>query len=189
MKSKIVSILSSISALIIGSCGGACGLACLTGGCCGGVALFGLIGLSGSTLQFFEKLTPVFLVLTILSLSYAFYKAYKPKPVDYCNTANDNNGDSCCVKEKKASFFQSKSFLWATTILCAIMWIYPYASKLNNSNTSSCSFASNVTDTIVKNTSVIKNSCEQNKDTIIIGSKINPCCPKTNTCSKKCSKK
>jgi len=184
IKSRIAAILSSIGALIMSTCGGACGAACLVGGCCGGTALFGLVGLSGSTLKFFEKLTPVFLVLTVLSLSYAFYKAYKPKPVDCCDTANDNSRDSCCVKEKKTSFFQSKSFLWATTILCAIMWIYPYVSTIDNSNPN-CTANSTISDsTAMCGDSLATN----NKDTTNNGSKNNPCCPETNPCSKECSK-
>jgi hypothetical protein len=171
IKSRILALLSSIGALFMGACGGACGVACLAGGCCGGTALFGLIGLSGSTLTYFEKLTPVFLVVTILSLSYAFYKAYKPKPADCCDTATDNCENSCCVKEKKTSFFQSKSFLWATTILCAIMWLYPYMSKINKSD-SNCTPSSQISDSTVINNAP----------------KIGSCCPGTKDCSTGCSK-
>ena len=130
IKERITALFSSIGSLIASSCGGACGVACIAGGCCGSTALFGLIGLSGSTLRFFEKLTPLFLGITILSLSYAFYKAYKPTSNRNCNTANTDDMNTCCAKEKKMSFFQSKSFLWAITILCAIMWLYPYAGKI-----------------------------------------------------------
>jgi mercuric ion transport protein len=128
IKSRIISLFSSASAMI-GACGGICGAACGTG-CCGGLAipLFGFLGLSSSAVHFFEKLKPVFLLITIMSLAYAFYKAYQPKPaVSFdadCDTPN-----SCCVPEKQ-TFIQSKSFLWAITILCAIMWLYPYVDNI-----------------------------------------------------------
>ena len=155
MKSKIISILSSIGALIMGCFGGACGVACISGGCCGGAALFGLIGLSGSTLQYFEKLTPVFLVLTIVSLSYAFYKAYKPIPVNCCNKNNNDSFSKLLYKKRSTKiFFNSKSFLWATTILCVIMWLYPYTSKFHINTAPDC----NATDTTVNNTFIVKYS-------------------------------
>lgn len=150
MKTKFLAILSSFGALIMGCFGGACGIVCLAGGCCGGIALFGLIGISGATLSFLEKLKPVFLVVTVLSLSYAFYKAYKPKPVECCNTDKTTNEMSCCIKEQKTSFFQSKSFLWATTILCIILWLYPYIPKLNDNSNSQCCPSSNTQDTSKK---------------------------------------
>jgi len=126
MKTKLISIFSSIGAFIAG-CFGSCGIACFAGGCCGGTALFGLIGLSSSSLKILQTLTPFFLILTISTLGYAFYKTYKPKRVNCCD---DNN---CCSKEtKKKSFFNSKTFLWITTIICAIMWLYPYFIKFEN---------------------------------------------------------
>lgn len=132
-RSRFVAILSSLGASIAGSCGGACGVACLAGGCCGGTVLFGLIGLSGSTLSFFEKLTPVFLVLTIASLSYGFYKAYAPKKSTCCAPAETESTTSCCEKKTRTPFLQSKAFLWGTTILCALMWLYPVVLGSHNS--------------------------------------------------------
>ena len=130
MKAKIVSILSSVGALIWGFIGGSCGIACLAGGCCGGTAvLFGFLSVSSSSLIFLNKLTPVFLALTVVSLGYAFYKAYKPKPVSCCPENNSSLSSDCCEKEKKQSFLKSKKFLWITTIICVIMWLYPYVFK------------------------------------------------------------
>ncbi len=63
IKSKFIALFSSIGALL-GSSVGACGVVCAASGCCGSYALFGLIGLSSSSMKFFEKLTPFFLVLT-----------------------------------------------------------------------------------------------------------------------------
>ncbi len=161
MKSKLTTLFSSLGALIGGSCGSACGVACLASGCCGGSILFGFIGLSGSTLKFFEKLTPFFLILTIVSLSYAFYKAYKPKPATVC-CDDKNEKNFCCEKEKKVTFLQSKSFLWAITILSAIMWIYPYINKLDSSKNSN----STCQPTIQTADSLTVKSCCSVKDTI-----------------------
>ncbi len=124
-QSRFIAILSSIGAPILGSCGGACGVACFAGGCCGGTALFGLIGLSGSTLTFMERLTPVFLAMTVLSLGFGFYNAYKPKAVDCCTPAAEGSSAPCCVTEKRTPFLQSKSFLWIVAVFCVVMWGYP----------------------------------------------------------------
>ena len=137
IKSGFLALFSSIGAFFV-SCGGACGLACAASGCCGSYALFGLIGLSSSSMKFFEKLTPLFLVITIFSLAFAFYKAYKPKAANCCDTENNKSESDCCNKPKKTTFFQSKSFLWAITILVIIMWTYPYISKLTDNNNNNC---------------------------------------------------
>ncbi|MDO8896161.1 MAG: hypothetical protein Q7V19_00815, partial [Bacteroidales bacterium] len=113
-----------------------------------------------------------FLVLTIVSLSYAFYKAYKPKEANCCDSGNNNSSSDCCNTPKKTNFFQSKSFLWAITILSAIMWTYPYFSKLNENN-NNCS--SNIET--VDNVSTGDNS--SNKE----------CCSQTIDCSPECGTK
>jgi hypothetical protein len=134
MKEKIVSIFSSIGALFAG-CFGSCGVACLATGCCGSYALLGFIGLSGSTIKFLGALTPIFFIITVISLAYGFYKAYAVKkalcrvPTEKCETSSA----ACCQEEKPKTFFQSKTFLWVVTILCFVMWIYPYVIK-NNAN-------------------------------------------------------
>jgi len=168
IKSRFLALFSSIGSLL-GSCGGACGVACAASGCCGSYALFGFIGLSSSSMKFFEKLTPFFLVLTIFSLAYAFYKAYKPKEANCCDSVNNNSGSDCCNTPKKTNFFQSKSFLWAITIMSAIMWTYPYFSKLNDN----------------------KNSCNSNIETVDSfstddNSSKKECCPQTTDCSSEC---
>lgn len=131
IKDRMLSVASSLAALIWGSIGGACGVACLATGCCGGTVLLGFLSLSGSTLGFLSKMTPVFLALTVLSLGYSFYKAYKPRRADCCETAGQVT--SCCdqtnVPEKKHSFLKSKSFLWIITIICVVMWVYTFANN------------------------------------------------------------
>lgn len=171
IKSRFLALFSSIGALF-GSCGGACGVACAASGCCGSYALFGFIGISSSSMKFFEKLTPFFLILTILSLSYAFYKAYKPKDVDCCDSENNDGGSDCCSTPKKTTFFQSKSFLWAITIMSVIMWTYPYFSKLN-ANDSSCNAKTEVID----------------KASIQGDTSKTECCSQTTDCSTDCSTK
>lgn len=149
MKAKIVSVLSSVGALIWGCIGGSCGIACLAGGCCGGTALLGFLSLSSSSLRFLEKLTPVFLTLTIVSLGYAFYKAYKPIPASCCSEKNSSLSSDCCEKEK--AFLKSKPFLWITTIICAIMWIYPYVftNGIKNQTNTACCSSSNINDSLI----------------------------------------
>ena len=134
MKEKIVSIFSSLGALIAG-CFGSCGVACLATGCCGSYALLGFIGLSGSTIKFLGALTPIFLIITVISLAYGFYKAYAVKKATCCVPADKGKEQSsaCCTEEKPKTFFQSKTFLWVVTILCVVMWAYPYVFK-NNAN-------------------------------------------------------
>jgi len=134
MKEKIVSIFSSLGALIAG-CFGSCGVACLATGCCGSYALLGFIGLSGSTIKFLGALTPIFLIITVISLAYGFHKAYAVKKAPCCVPAekSETSSSACCQEEKPKTFFQSKTFLWVVTILCVVMWAYPYVFK-NNAN-------------------------------------------------------
>ena len=122
IKSRLGALFSSAGAMI-GACGGICGSACVTGAC-GSLALplFGFIGLSSATMLFLGKLKPIFLLITIMSLAYAFYKAYKPEPAD-CQ-------ENC--RAEKQTFLQSKSFLWAVTIISSMMWLYPYVSDISN---------------------------------------------------------
>lgn len=171
LKSRFLALFSSLGSLL-GSCGGACGVACAASGCCGSFALFGLIGISSSSMKFLEKLTPFFLVLTIFSLSYAFYKAYKPKEANCCDSGNNNSGSDCCNTPKKSKFFQSKSFLWAITIMSFIIWTYPYFSPLSGDN-NSC----NSTIETVGNISSGDNSS------------VKECCSQTSNCSTECSTK
>jgi hypothetical protein len=120
-RSRFVAILASIGAPVLGGSGGACGVACFAGGCCGGTAIFGLLGVSGSTLSFMQTLTPVFLILTVLSLSYGFYNAYKSRPAVCCAPVSEGETAPCCDTPRKTSFLQSKSFLWVVTLFCVVM--------------------------------------------------------------------
>ncbi len=128
MKSKIISFFSSLGALIIGCFGGTCGIACFATGCCGSFALLGFLGISGSSLLIFEKLTPIFLILTIISLAYAFYLAYKPKKTICCESSDklNINESKCCTPKRRSGFFKSKAFVWTVAVVCLMMWVYPY---------------------------------------------------------------
>jgi hypothetical protein len=123
MKSKIISVLSSIGAFVVSCFGGACGPACFLSGCCGGTFILGFLGLSSSSIRILNKLTPLFLAFTILSLGYAFYIAYKPKQKKCCESNVDSQ--NCCTIKEKTTFFKSKTFLWLITVICFIMWTYP----------------------------------------------------------------
>ena len=182
-QSRFIALFSSIGAPILGSSGGACGIACVAGGCCGGPAIFGLIGLSGSTLTFVEKLTPVFFAMTVLSLGYGFYKAYRPKSQDCCAPPADAIESPCCTREKKTPFLQSKSFLWATTILCAIMWMYPYTAK-----TFLTSSKSTTKEHPSRGNAVYGDSADTvSHDDAGADTKAGACCPETNECETPCS--
>lgn len=137
-KSRIASLLSSTGAFL-GACGGICGSACLTGACCGtaAVPLLGFLGLSGSAYLYFEKLKPVFLAATIVSLAYAFYKAYKPVPA--VTSGTDCCAPAPCCAPAKETFISSKAFLWGITVLCAAMWLYPYIAAAIRTWGNSCS--------------------------------------------------
>ncbi len=176
-QSRFIALLTSIGAPVVGSSGGACGVACFAGGCCGGPAFFGLLGLSGSTLASMEKLTPLFLVVTIASLGYGFYNAYKPKPADCCAPLAGSNAASCCVKEQKQPFLQSKTFLWVVTIFCVVMWGYPLLSgssqtiqggKHRTGGTQILSDSANV------------------EDGQAAGAKTDACCPSESDCETEC---
>jgi hypothetical protein len=132
MKTKISAFFSTLLAFVTGSCSSACGVACLAGGCCGGYAILGFIGISGSAVAFMEKLTPFFIIITVLSLGFAFYKAYKPKPKICCDNSSENADNSCCTNEKKTDFFSSKSFLWSVTIVVILMWSVTFYKKFTD---------------------------------------------------------
>lgn len=124
-KAKIISLCTSAGAML-GACAGICGSACVTGSCgCFSVPLLGFLGLSTSMFRVLEGLRPAFMVLTVLSLVYAFLQAYRPKPaVSSCADC----APDCCGTEKKP-FLQSRTFLWCVTVVCAALWLYPYAAN------------------------------------------------------------
>ncbi|MCX7863265.1 MAG: hypothetical protein N2449_09765 [Bacteroidales bacterium] len=125
VKSKFMALFMSISAFL-GSIVGSCGVACTVSGCCGSYALFGIIGLSSSSINYLEKLTPLFFSITVLSLAYAFYKAYKPQKNRCCGSELGNNSSEKIEKKNKSAFLQSKAFLWAVTLISAFLWMYPF---------------------------------------------------------------
>jgi hypothetical protein len=157
MKSKIISVFSSISAFVVSCFGGVCGPACFLSGCCGGTFILGFLGLSSTSIQFLNKLTPIFLAFTVLSLGYAFYIAYKPKQKNCCETNDESK--NCCTKEENVSFFKSKTFLWLITLICIIMWTYPLINnKQSTDKPASCC--------PVNTDSIAKSCCPSANDTI-----------------------
>lgn len=120
--SNIIAMLSSIGALF-SACGATCGAVCA-------VPLLSFIGVSGATLSKFswlDKFQPYLIGLTILSLGYGFYQAYRPAKKQNCDDAG------CECPPTKRSFFKSKSFLWIATIFCLFLWTYPLFSSANKS--------------------------------------------------------
>lgn len=90
--------------------------------CCIAPLLSIIGGVSGSMTMFdwIAPYRPYLIVLSVIALSYAFYQAYKPKPIDSCG----------CSTEDKSSFLSSKKFLWTITITSILMFTFPYYSQI-----------------------------------------------------------
>lgn len=89
------------------------------------LAVLGGLGGIATTFSFLEPLRPYLIGLTVIVLSYAFYKAYKPK--------KGTDIDCACEDEtsgKKVSFINSKKFLWIITAISALLITFPYYSKV-----------------------------------------------------------
>lgn len=172
MSSK--STLSGLGSIMLSFLGSACGPLCFLTGCCGGTAVLGFIGLSGATLGFISKLTPLFLALTVLSLGYGFYVAYRPKRETCCENSSETSPASCCKPVQKTSFFRSKTFLWVSTILCIVLWTYPLVQNKKNSEPVSGSCCPAV-DTTHKTCCPAKADTTVKTNTKSINS--NSCCP------------
>jgi len=78
------------------------------------LAIFAGTSSLASTFQWVEPLRPWLIGLTILTLGFAWYQTIKPVPKDDCD---------CEVK--KASFFQTKSFLGIVTAFAILMLTFP----------------------------------------------------------------
>lgn len=137
MKFPIVNLgtgmISSVGAAFV-TCGTTCGVTCCVPPV---LSLLGLSSYSASYVSFVEPLKPVLIGITVVSLGYAFYKAYrKPKMAISCCNA-DQAVESCCKPEREAkvtAFIKSKSFLWLVTIFCAFMYAWPYLSFSKSAN-------------------------------------------------------
>jgi len=86
------------------------------------LAIVGGVTGAASMFSWVEPLRPYLIVLAIGSLGFAFYNAYKPKmeEVDCC--------DDESFEKTKASFLNSKSFLWMITVISAMLFTFPYYS-------------------------------------------------------------
>lgn len=99
--------------------------------CCIGPLVAGIAGLSGaaSTFSWMEPFRPYLIGITVLTLGFAFYQAYKPKKVE---------ADCCAVDEApKKKIFQTKGFLWVVTVLAALFLAFPYFNGFFYANASS----------------------------------------------------
>lgn len=94
------------------------------------VPILGVIGGSSSlvsTVSWLEPFRPFFIGGTILLLGFAWYSSFKPGAKDDCG----------CEPEKK-SFFQSRKFLGAVTVLSLLLLSFPsYSKYLMQDNSSS----------------------------------------------------
>ncbi len=119
MKDKLLSGGGIITALLASLC-------CITPV----LAVLGGLGGIATTFSFLEPLRPYLIGLTVIVLSYAFYKAYSKSPSDKPKKA----GDIECECEDKNSiqkikFINSKKFLWIITAVSALLITFPYYSK------------------------------------------------------------
>jgi len=93
--------------------------------CCVTPIIAIIAGLSGiaSTFSFLEPLRPYFISLTVLTLAFAFYKAYKP-------SINNKPECDCETEETKSNFINSKKFLWTVTLVSVLLITFPYYSSV-----------------------------------------------------------
>ncbi|MFB6307515.1 MAG: mercuric transporter MerT family protein [Flavobacteriales bacterium] len=99
--------------------------------CCWGPALLaGVAGLTGTAYLFswLHPLKPYLAGIAVISLSIAFYQAYRKK-----NT--EDAGCQYCVAEQKKKSRITKTVLWAVTIFAALSFGYPYYSSTLLANT------------------------------------------------------
>lgn len=80
------------------------------------LAIIGGVSGGASMFSWVEPFRPYLIGVSALALGYAFYQAYKTKPVDDCG---------CEVPEKK-SFLNSKGFLWGVTLVSILLFTFPY---------------------------------------------------------------
>lgn len=140
---SIIGFLSGSVGVIASTCGMACG-ACV--GACGSAAI-SLFGLSSVTTgAFLNKWQPLFIAISILAFSYAFYNLYFRKPkVENCAT-----DASCeCPPQKSSTLRFQKTFLWVALLVSIVFYSYPLFSSTNNStcNPDSCEQSSASCDT------------------------------------------
>ncbi len=137
MKSPLVNlgtgIISSIGAAFV-TCCTTCGVACCVPPV---LSILGLSSYAASYVSFVEPLKPYLIGLTIFSLGYAFYKAYrKPEPAVSCCNADQPAADCCkpSAENKVNTFIRSKTFLWLITFFCAAIYVWPYMVSTNSSS-------------------------------------------------------
>src|SRR5690606_27183629 len=87
--------------------------------CCIAPVLALVAGTSGlfSTFSWLEPFRPWLIGLTLVVLSFAWYKKLKPKETD--------DIDCECEKDEKPSFYQSKKFLGIVTVFSVLMLTFP----------------------------------------------------------------
>lgn len=106
---------------------GAMGAAVLASLCCIGPVLVVTLGAGAGLASTFEPLRPVFTALTAVLLAVGFYIVYRKKPVlqgadDHC--AEDA---ACAVPGNRK---RDKAVLWTATVFAAVLWTFPYWSRL-----------------------------------------------------------
>lgn len=81
----------------------------------------GLTG--GATLfSFLDPWRPLFLTVSASILAFGFYQEYKPKNLDKMRP--------CCREKAEGKSKRNRRFLWATTIISALLFSFPFYSHL-----------------------------------------------------------
>lgn len=91
------------------------------------LAIIGGIGGIASAFTWLEPLRPYLIGLSVISLSAAFYQAYKPKKEIDCDCETEYLSAD---KAGKPKFINSKKFLWSITIISAVLLSFPYYSQV-----------------------------------------------------------
>ncbi len=120
------------------------------------LAIVGGIGGIASTFTWLEPLRPYLIGLSVISLSAAFYQAYKPKKEIECD----------CETDEKPKFINSKKFLWTITIVSAILLSFPYYSQtfFPKVNSPVETANSNIVEAKINIEGMTCSSCEQTVD-------------------------
>ena len=81
----------------------------------------GLTGIA-SSFSFLEPFRPYLILITVLTLGFAWFEKLKPEKTDEI--------DCACEENQKSSFWQSKKFLALVTLFAIVMTALPYYSQI-----------------------------------------------------------
>ena len=98
---------------------GALGAAILASLCCTGPLLFVTLGVGAGLASRFEPLRPLFTIMTLALLGFAFVAVYRRRPV----APEDCGPDGICAVPRNR--MRDRIMLWTATILAASLLTFP----------------------------------------------------------------